>query len=503
MRQQLKRLGGETIVYGTSTIIGRFLNFLLVPLYTNVLLPGPYGVIAVVYSIVAFANVIYSYGMESAYFKYSSTLEMGTPEENFTTPFASLFATSTFFSIMMIVLASPLAAAINLPREYDSVVYYAAGILAFDALAIIPFASLRMERKAVQFASLKFLNIAVNVGMNIALLVGLHMGVEGIFISGLTASVLTFLLLLPTIVRHLGGRFNGALLKSLLKFGLPSIPAGLSATAVQVIDRPILRALTDDATVGVYQANYRLGIFMMLIVSMYDYAWRPFFFSMAKDPRAKEIFARALTYIVLLMSAVFLAVSLFIGDLVKISIFGRHIISPNYWGGLDIVPVVLLGYLFFGVYINVSAGIYLQKKTQYLPAITFLGALVNVIANYLLIPVSGMLGAAWATFFAYLAMAAGGYFVAQRVYPVKYEGGRLAKIACAVAAVMILHPVLPAGAEAPIWKAGLLLLFVLLMAGMKFFETRELSVLRQLISAAREREAPVAGQPPPLDEPRL
>jgi O-antigen/teichoic acid export membrane protein len=502
MLQQLKRLGGETIIYGTSTIIGRFLNFLLIPLYTNVLLPGPYGIIAVVYSIIAFVNVIYSYGMESAYFKYSSTLELGTPKENFTTPFTSLLASSLFFSLLIVAFASPLAAAMNLPPGFNSIVYYAAGILAFDALGIIPFATLRMERKAVQFASLKFFNIVVNVGMNVALLVGLHMGVEGIFISGLTASVLTFLLLVPVIVRHLSRGFHSGLLKALLKFGLPSIPAGLSATAVQVIDRPILRAMTDDATVGIYQANYRLGIFMMLIVSMYDYAWRPFFFSMAKDPRAKEIFARALTYLVLLMSVIFLGVSFFIGDLVKVSVFGRHIISPNYWSGLTIVPVVLLGYLFFGIYINVSAGIYIEKKTHYLPAIMFLGALVNVVANYLLIPSTGMMGAAWATFFAYLAMAVAGYFVAQRVYPVRYEGGRLLKIGGAVVAVMLMYALIPVspGTPALIWKAGLLILFLLLMLGMKFFDAKELTILRQLSAAARARKGTGEDQEPPVEE---
>src|ERR1041385_1796871 len=502
MLQQLKRLGGETIIYGTSTIIGRFLNFLLIPLYTNVLLPGPHGIIAVVYSLIAFVNVVYSYGMESAYFKYSSTLELGTPKENFTTPFAALLASSIFFSLLIAAFASPLAAAMSLPPGFNSIVYYAAGILAFDALAIIPFATLRMERKAVQFASLKFVNIVVNVGMNVALLVGLHMGVEGIFISGLTASVLTFLLLIPTIVRHLSPGFHPGLLKALLKFGLPSIPAGLSATAVQVIDRPILRALTDDATVGIYQANYRLGIFMMLIVSMYDYAWRPFYFSTAQESNAREIFARALTYLVLLMSVIFLGVSLFVGDIVKLSIFGRHIISPNYWDGLSIVPVVLLGYLFFGIYINVSAGIYIEKKTHYLPAIMFFGALVNVLANYLLIPSYGMMGAAWATFFAYLAMAVAGYFVARRVYPVEYEEGRLLKIGGAVAAVMLLYPALPVspGTPALLWKAGTLVLFLGLMFVMKFFDARELSVLRQLTLAARTRKEVGAEQEPPVEE---
>jgi O-antigen/teichoic acid export membrane protein len=502
MLQQLKRLGGETVVYGTSTIIGRFLNFLLVPLYTNVLLPGSYGIIAVVYSFIAFVNVIYSYGMESSYFKYSSTLEIGSREENFITPFASLFASSVVFSLIIIVFSAPLSGAMNVPPDYGFVVFYAAGILAFDALAIVPFASLRMERKAFKFAALKFTNIIVNVGMNVVLLVGFHMGIKGIFISGLTASVLTFLLLLPTIVRHSSGSFNSALWRALMKFGLPSIPAGLSATAVQVIDRPILRALTDDATVGIYQANYRLGIFMMLIVSMYDYAWRPFFFSMAKEPEAREIFSRALTYLVLFMSLIFLAITFFVKDVVTISIFGRHIISPNYWPGLDIVPVVLLGYLFFGVYINVSAGMYIEKKTHYLPVIMFIGALVNVVANYLLIPRSGMMGAAWATFFAYLVMAIGGVLIGNRVYPMKYEWGRLLKIAASGGAIMIVYSLVPMHERYSGIIAKFLLIagFLALMYILKFFDPREIDFLKRMMKTARPEVAEIPREEPPLEE---
>ena len=292
MLNTIKRLGTETAIYGISTILGRFLNFLLVPFYTNILPPGDYGIVAYVYSIIAFVNVVYSYGMESAYFKYSSTLEIGSRRENFSTPFLSLLGTSAAFSAAIVVLASPIAGALSLPVRFGPVVFYSAAILALDALAIIPFASLRMEHKAKTFATIKFLNIVINVGMNLVLLIVFRMGVIGVFISGLAASAVTVLMLLPVIFRHLTWSFHSSLWKALLRFGLPYIPSGLSAMAMQVIDRPILRALTDDATVGIYQANYRLGIFMMLVVSMYDYAWRPFFFATAKEPNAKQIFAR-------------------------------------------------------------------------------------------------------------------------------------------------------------------------------------------------------------------
>ena len=494
MLTHLKRLGTETAIYGVSTIVGRFLTFLLVPFYTNILAPGEYGIVTYVYSIIAFVTVIYSYGLESAYFKYSSTLEIGSPKQNFSTPFLSLLGTSAVFSIVIAAVADPVAQSLSLPAQYESIVLYAAGILGLDAIAIVPFASLRMEHKAKLFATIKFLNIAVNVGMNIVLLLVVRTGIVGVFISGITASALTALLLLPTIFRHLTKEFNTTLWKSLLKFGLPYVPAGLATMAVQVIDRPILRALTDDATVGIYQANYRLGIFMMLVVSMYDYAWRPFYFSVAREANAKEIFARVLTYLLLVMSAIFLVLTFFVGDIARLSLFGRHLIGPGYWGGLNIVPIVLAGYMFLGISTNLSAGIYIEKKTQHLPAISILGAVVNVAVNYLLIPSMGMLGAAWATFLAYFAMAAALYFVVQHFYPVKYEFGRLAKISGAVIVVLALYELVPVDSTlfSIAWRLGLLALFVFLMNVMKFFEARELAVLKRLVRRGEVKDVEIS-----------
>jgi len=257
-----------------------------------------------------------------------------------------------------------------------------------------------------------------------------------------------------------------------------------------VIDLPILRALTDDATVGIYQANYRLGIFMMLVVLMYDYAWKPFYFSIAKEPNAKEIFARVLTYLLLFMSAIFLVLTFFIEDIVKMEFFGKHLIHPSYWEGLSIVPIVLLGYVFLGISTNLSAGIYIEKKTYYTPPITFLGAIVNVGANYLLIPSMGMLGVAWATFFAYFVMTVALYVVVQRVFPIKYEFGRMFKIAFSVGVVLILYYFIPVGFAEALWKVGLLALFLGLMYAMKFFEGREIAIIKRLLLKPAEAEPP-------------
>jgi O-antigen/teichoic acid export membrane protein len=433
---KIKSLGADTAIYGVSTIIGRFLNFLLVPFYTNVLSTSQYGIVATVYSYIAFMNIIYIYGMESAYFKYASTKEIGNDKQIFSTPFFSILLTSLVLSGVIFFNSVHLSTLVEVPVQYEDVLKYSAIILLTDSLAIIPFAALRLQRKVKKFAAIKLINIVVNVSANVILLLKYHTGVEGIFISGVIASAITLVLLAPEIFSKLTLKFLRRLYTDLLKFGLPYIPAGLAAMMVQVIDRPILLAMTNESTVGIYQANYRLGIFMMLVVSMYDYAWRPFFLTHAGDPDAKQLFSKILTYFTFFSAILILLVSLYIDDLVKFRVFGRFVINPAYWSGLGIVPIVLLGYLFNGIFVNLMAGIYIEKKTSHLPYITGIGAAINVIVNLLLIPRFGMFGAAWATFFAYAGMALVIYIVSQKYYPVRYELGRLLKIGIAVGVVI-------------------------------------------------------------------
>jgi O-antigen/teichoic acid export membrane protein len=459
MRDQIRALGTDTAIYGISTIVGRFLNFLLVFFYTNVLAPGDYGMVAYVYSLVAFLTILYGFGMEAAYFKYASTREHGTDEENFSTPLAALFVSSATLSAVLTVLAPMIAPLVAIPGEHQSIIVSAAWILCLDTLTVVPFAALRLERRPRLFAFIKVLNIVINVAANLILLLVYHKGVEGIFLSGVIASGGTLLILVPVIVHRFRWKFTVPLFRTMLRFGLPYVPAGLASMMIQVVDRPILRALTDDATVGIYQANYRLGIFMMLIVSMYDYAWRPFFLSHANDPDAETLFSRILTYFVLVASTVTLVLSLFMEDFVRIRAFGHDLINPSYWSGLPIVPVVLLAYLFLGVYNNLIAGIYIKEKSRYLPAITFTGAGVNVVANFLLIPSLGMMGAAIATVAAYAGMALTLYIVVRQFYPVPYEWGRIGLILLCGVGCYVAYLYVPPVGPLLVWKTMLVVLF--------------------------------------------
>jgi len=260
-----------------------------------------------------------------------------------------------------------------------------------------------------------------------------HMGIEAIFAANLAASTVTLLLLIPEIIKHLKIKIYGDQLKKMLRFGLPYLPASLAAIMVQVIDRPVVLAMTDAATLGLYQTGYKLGIFMMLVVSMFQYAWQPFFLNNAREKDAREIFAKIMTLFVLAASLLWIIITLTIENLARFDIgHGRTLIEKHFLPGLVVVPIILLAYLFNGIYVNLWAGLYIEEKTKYFPYVTGAGALVNVAVNLLLIPILGIVGAALATLASYIVMAAGLFYFAQKYYPIHYEYGKIFKILAAI-----------------------------------------------------------------------
>jgi O-antigen/teichoic acid export membrane protein len=484
MLDKIIRLGKETAIYGLSTVVGRLLNFLIVPFYANVLLPAENGVISNIYAYIAFAYVFFCYGMEPAYMRFVSSQEIGDKKQNFSVPFFSLLVTSVFLALAINFNSSSLASLLGLEPEQHHFIRYAGWILCFDALTVIPFASLRMEQKAKRFALLKILNIFVNLILNLVLILGFGMHAEGVFIANLIASFLTFLAMFGMILKQLTFNLPVKLYKEILKFGLPYIPAGLAGIAMQVVDRPIVKALTDDATLGIYQLNYRLGIFMMLIVGMFDYAWRPFFLNHSKDPDAKPLFSKVFTYYILGAMFVFLTVSLFIEDIVHMRFFGKQFFPPVYWQGVEIVPWVLLAYVFTGVYVVFVVGVYLEKKTKYLPLVTGAGALLNVGANFTLIPMIGILGAALSTLLSYAVMAIGIYFASQKFYYVEYEWQKVIKIAGSAIALfgifLLFHPE-PLSSAGFALKIVLIGIFGVILLITKVIDSKDITEVKRII----------------------
>jgi O-antigen/teichoic acid export membrane protein len=303
-------------------------------------------------------------------------------------------------------------------------------------------------------------------------------GIEAVFVSNIIASLLTLIIFLPDIIKNLRPVINVSLFQRLLKFGLPYLPAGLGSILIQGIDRPILTNLTDLSTAGIYNANHKLGIFMMLFVNMFQYAWQPFFLQQSEEADAKKVFSKVLTYFTFAASFILILISLFIDDIVKINFFGINLIGSAYWSGLVIVPVVLFGYLFNGLYVVFTAGIYIEEKSIYVPIVTGLGALVSVIVNLLLIPILGIMGAALAALASYIVMAAGLYIVTQKFYKIEYESVKMMSIFAIILIAGGIYYWLQSIETLNLFYKCLILIFFVLVSSMVVFDKNELLILK-------------------------
>jgi len=483
---QVKRLARHSSIYGVGNILTRLIGFLLLPIYTNYLPPTAFGVAALIFTFLAIMNVFYSYGMDVAFLRYY------VPEDNpvrrkeiFGLAFISLLISSALFSLAIFGASSRISYMIFGHQEYTELIQLASAILILDCLTILPFLYLRANERSVIYISFKFFNVMVSLTANILFIVKWGWGVRGIFWANTLASGLTLLALSPIILQNLRWRFQPALYRELLKFGLPYVPSGLAVILMDLIDRFILQRLTNLEVVGIYSAGYKLGMFMALFVAAFRFAWHPFFLSVAKESHAKQVFARVLTYFVLACSFVFLALSFLIEDIVRLRFFGLTLFGEAYWQSTVIVPVILLSYLVYGVYVNFVVGIYLEKKTGYLPFITGAGALTNIGLNLVFIPLWGMMGAAWATLAAYVIMAIANYRLSQRYYPIAYEWGRIFKIALATALIFAVGKLHLLSLPQTLLSSLLLAIFVGLLLLMGFLTTDEKQKIRQAFSLIR------------------
>ena len=418
MIDKVKTLGKETLIYGTSTIVARLLNFFLVPLYTYYLAPQDYGIIAAVFAFMALTNIIYQYGMDQAYLRFAKE---NKTKELFATPLIAVFTSGVFISLILWSLSTPIANLLGIGAKYNYLIKLACFVMALDALNIVPFAKLRFDHKAWQFMLTRTASIVVNVIGNILVLAYFKSGVEGIFIAGIFASLASLLLLLPMTIKNFVFRFDKNIFKEMFAFSWPFIPAGMASILVNVIDKPLLIHLVGLKAVGIYQANFKIGVFMMLVVSMFDQAWRPFFIQYSSQKDAKELFSQIFTYFTAITTWIFLGLTFLMPVIIKTPIFGHHLIAPAYWPGLKIIPLILGGYLFYGFYINFMVAPVLTKKTRVLMWITLLGAVSSILTNLTLVPLVGIIGAGWAIFISYIVMALSLFIFLQKKYPINYE----------------------------------------------------------------------------------
>ncbi len=482
----VKRLFKHSAIYGMGHIFNRLIVFLLLPLHTNIFREGEMGVVGVVFAYLAIFTIVYTYGLDTAFFRFYILEDSEEGKKRIlSTAFLTILATSIFFTAVLYFAAEPVSRIIFDPEtralsiDLPYLIRLVSIILFFDALTFMPFLALRAEERSVLFIFYKFINVIINVAFNAIYILVLKSGIEGIFLANLWASLLTFLLQLPLIFKRFSFTYSGVTLKELLAFGLPYLPSTLSVSLMDTIDRVFLERLSGVEAVGIYSQGAKLGMFMALFVTAFRFAWHPYFLATSKQENAKDIFQKIFTYVLLACFTVYIVLTLFINDIVKINIGGFTILGKNFWDATVVVPVIFLAYIFYAAYVNFIIGIYLYKKTKYLPFITVTGMLVNLITNYTLIPVWGIMGAAWARVFAYIVMASILYIISQKLYPVKYEWTRLLKLAVIVALVYFTGTREFASHNIPL-KFVLCLIFPFMLYLSGFFEKQELSKMRQI-----------------------
>jgi len=430
---QIKRLAGQTIIYGFGTIAPRILNFLLLtPLYTRIFLKSEYGVFTELYAYIVFLLVILTYGMETGFFRFAKS------EKDFRTVYSTslitLFTTSLIFVVFTSIFSHQLASAIDYEHNANFIRWFCI-IVSIDAFTSIPFAKLRYEGKAKKFGLLKIVNVLVNIGFNaiffmvfpliyknnpelLKYVYNPELGVGYVFIANLIASLVTLLLLIPDIFSF-KIRYDFELIKRMMVYSFPLLIVGIAGTINEVLDKILMKHLVQDPStaleqVGVYGANYKLAVLMTIFIQMFRYAAEPYFFSRMDDKNAKEQYATIMKYFIIIGLFIFLGVMLYI-DIFK------HFIGTEFHSGLKIVPIILLANLFLGILYNQSMWYKLTNLTKYGAMISLIGAAITIILNILLVPVFGYMGAAWATLICYTSMIIVTYFMGQKYYKINYD----------------------------------------------------------------------------------
>lgn len=433
---EVRTLAKQTAVYGFGTIIPRFLNYAIFALfYTRIFRQAEFGVVTELYAWMAMLLIVLTYGMETGFFRFAQNKE--NYEKVYSTSIISLFGTSALFLLFVWIFIGPVSSVLNYPDHHDFVLMTAA-IMAIDAFCAIPFARLRKENRPGIFSLIKVANVVINIVAVLFLLLaapkiwqnsdgwfrkfydpGYRVGY--VFVANLIASVSTLLMLLPFIFK-VKPVFDKDIWKRMIIYSFPLLIAGLSGSLNDVLDKVILRRIigneTGLETVGVYGAGYKVAVLMALFIQMFRFAAEPFFFERAKKENAKETYAFVMKYFVIAMLLVFLVLNMYIKGF-------KFIIGPNFRESLIVVPIVSMGYLLYGIYINHSIWYKLNDLTKFGIYITLIGAVITVLINVFLIPVYGYMASAWAHVASYCTMIIMSFIFASRHYRIEYGMGRL------------------------------------------------------------------------------
>ncbi|MDR2840936.1 MAG: polysaccharide biosynthesis C-terminal domain-containing protein [Paludibacter sp.] len=431
--KQIKTLAKETAIYGISSILGKFINWLLVPLYTYVLASSAdYGVVTNLYAWTALLLVILTYGMETGFFRFANDNAENSGAV-YTTSLISIGITSILFAIVVMLFRHSFAAMLGY-EKFPEYIAMLGVIVAIDAFASIPFAYLRFKKRPVKFAALKLLFVALNVAFNLFFLVACpaiaktsptlidwfyrpDYGVGYVFVSNILSTAIQTLFLLPYIfAEKLDFRFT--LLRRILRYSLPLLVLGIAGIMNQTLDKILYPHLVSGAKgaaeLGIYGATSKLALIMLMFTQAFRYAYEPFIFAKNKDKNSVQAYADAMKFFVIFSLLIFLGMVLYI-DVIK------YAIAPEYWSGLGVVPIILVSFIFQGIFFNLSLWYKLSDRTMVGAIISIIGTIVIVAGNLWLVPRYGFYGCAWAEFACYGLIMLISYFWGRKVMPVPYN----------------------------------------------------------------------------------
>jgi len=429
MTNPIRKLLGQTAIYGLSSVVGRLLNYLLVPLYTAVFAdPADYGVVSELYAWVAFLVVFLTFGMETAFFRFIQTAS--DRKKIMSNALWIVIIVNALFYLLLLQFNNDIAKAM-LFRGHNEYIVLMGAIVCVDALSALPLAGLRAEEKAKRFATIQLISIGVNIGLNIWFMGFLfdksrpEEGVLFILIANLIASIVKPVMLADSFsLLRLG--VDKEIVKKMLLFAIPLVIAGFAGIINETLDRILLKQLLfnpgdpsslryAEAQVGIYSACYKLAMLVTILLQAYRYAAEPFFFNQFKNEERNKVYVRVMNLFVAIVCFVFLLVSL------NLDVFKHFIRNEAYWTGLNIVPILLLANVFLGIYYNQSIWYKLSGKTKYGAYIAIFGAVITVLINWLFIPIYGFLASAWATLIVYAFQMILSYFLGQKYYPIPYN----------------------------------------------------------------------------------
>lgn len=433
-----RRLLKQSIIYGLGDVAGKLLKFLLIPVYTTYLLPAEYGILNLCLLYSGFAAVFCFWGVNSAFFRYFVPQEK---EKGSLESFSNIFLLVAIFSLLVFLLSYLFSRSLAHFLLGSTSEAYLIRITAISVLVNSLLATLlllyRVEGKPISYVKVTISKLLVGLLCNLYLVVELRMGVKGVLYSDIISSSLLLLFLLIKLSPYLSLHISLSLSKKLLSYGIPLVPAVLSGVVIMLSDRYFIELFQGAKAVGIYSLGYKLGLVVNLAVIAFNFAWSPAIFRIVEEKGAKRIFSDVLNHYVTLVGLVFLGLLLFQKEI--FSLF----VNASYHQGSGVVLIIALSYFVYGLYLNFEVGLYLKDRTSYVALISILAAGLNIGLNILLIPRMGIKGAAWATFFSYLFMAALGLLLSQSLYRLRYDFRRLLPDLLLLGGISLLSSLFP------------------------------------------------------------